>query len=68
MSATNVGERMTKLASPMPTSVWRISSSLKLWVTAVSRVATLQTSAPAMMTAFRENRIESGPMNGAAHM
>ena len=30
MSATNVGDRITKLASPMPTSVWRSSKLIEI--------------------------------------
>ena len=44
------------------------SSSSKFFVKAVSRVAPLHTMAPATMTRLRENRSESGPMKGAAHM
>ena len=68
MSATNVGERITKLASPTPTSVCRSSSSSKFLVTAVSSVAPLQISAPTMITALREYFTDSGPMKGAAIM
>ena len=68
MSATNVGDKMTKLASPIPTSVWRISNPVKSWVTAVRSVAPLQIKAPTTITDFREKRTDSGPMKGAAHM
>ncbi len=59
---------MTKLASPMPTSVCRMSSSLKLCVKAVSSVAALHSIAPAIITDFLENRFANGPMKGAAIM